>query len=78
LALAPGVARAYRQWIREKDFYAVRQIHTLYRHAAARFAELKRARAGLDFTEVLLEAVKSSRRATTRAGSWASGRRGRT
>jgi len=78
LALAPGVARAYRQWIREKDFYAVRQIHTLYRHAAARFAELKRACAGLDFTDVLLEAVKSSRRATTRAGSWASGRRGRT
>ena len=57
LALAPGVARAYRQWIREKDFYAVRQIHALYRHAATRFAELKSARAGLDFTDVLLEAV---------------------
>jgi ATP-dependent helicase/nuclease subunit A len=57
LALAPGVARSYRQWIREKDFYAVRQIHVLYSHAAERFAELKRARAGLDFTDVLLEAV---------------------
>jgi ATP-dependent helicase/nuclease subunit A len=57
LALAPGVARAYRQWIREKDFYAVRQIHALYRHAATRFAELKSARAGLDFTDVLLQAV---------------------
>ncbi len=57
LALAPAVARAYRQWIREKDFYAVRQIHALYRQAATRFAELKSARAALDFTDVLLEAV---------------------
>ena len=57
LALAPGVARAYRQWIREKDFYAVQKLHVLYSHAAERFADLKRARAGLDFTDVLLEAV---------------------
>jgi hypothetical protein len=35
----------YRQWIREKDFYAVRQIHALYRHAATRFAA-QSARAG--------------------------------
>ncbi|HEY7817424.1 MAG TPA: 3'-5' exonuclease, partial [Vicinamibacteria bacterium] len=56
-ALAPAVARAHRQWIREKDFYAVREIYSLYRQAAARFQELKRARAGLDFTDVLLEAV---------------------
>ncbi|HEY7819553.1 MAG TPA: 3'-5' exonuclease, partial [Vicinamibacteria bacterium] len=58
LALAPGVARAYRQWMREKDFFAVRQIHALYQNAAARYAALKRARAGLDFTDVLLEAVQ--------------------
>jgi ATP-dependent helicase/nuclease subunit A len=57
LALAPSVERAYRQWVREKDFYAVRQLHALYRAAGARFAELKSARAGLDFTDVLLEAV---------------------
>ncbi len=57
MALAPAVARFYRQWIREKDFYAVRQIYALYGQAAARFQELKRARAGLDFTDVLLEAV---------------------
>jgi superfamily I DNA/RNA helicase len=57
LSVAPGVARAYRQWIREKDFYAVRQLDALYRHAAARFAVLKSARAGVDFTDVLLQAV---------------------
>jgi ATP-dependent helicase/nuclease subunit A len=57
MALAPAIARFYRQWIREKDFYAIRQVYALYRHAAARFQELKRARAGLDFTDVLLEAV---------------------
>ncbi len=57
MALAPAVARLYRQWVREKDFYAVRQIHALYRQAAERFQELKRERAGLDFTDVLLEAV---------------------
>jgi ATP-dependent helicase/nuclease subunit A len=58
LGMAPLVARAYRQWIRDKDFHAVRQIHALYREAASRFLELKRARAGLDFTDVLLEAVR--------------------
>jgi ATP-dependent helicase/nuclease subunit A len=58
LALAPGIARAYRQWMREKDFFAVRQIHALYQKTAARYAALKRARAGLDFTDVLLEAVE--------------------
>lgn len=58
LGLAPLVARVYRQWVRDKDFHAVRQIHALYREAALRFAELKRARAGLDFTDVLLEAVR--------------------
>jgi ATP-dependent helicase/nuclease subunit A len=58
LGLAPLVARAYRQWIRDKDFYAVRQVHALYREVALRFMELKRARAGLDFTDVLLEAVR--------------------
>jgi ATP-dependent helicase/nuclease subunit A len=57
LALAPSIARAYRQWIREKDFFAVRQIEALYRQAAARYRELKREGAGLDFTDVLLEAV---------------------
>jgi ATP-dependent helicase/nuclease subunit A len=58
LGLAPLVARAYRQWIREKDFYAVRQIHALYREAAAKFRDSKRARAALDFTDVLVEAVR--------------------
>ena len=57
LAVAPGVARVYRQWVREKDFYAVQNLQALYSQAAARFRELKRARAGLDFTDVLLEAV---------------------
>jgi ATP-dependent helicase/nuclease subunit A len=58
LGLAPLVARTYRQWIRDKDFHAVRQIHSLNREAARRFSELKRARARLDFTDVLLEAVR--------------------
>ncbi len=57
LALAPGVARASRQWNREKDFYAVRSLHDLFTQAATRFGELKSARAGLDFTDVLLHAV---------------------
>ncbi|MGH9337327.1 MAG: UvrD-helicase domain-containing protein, partial [Vicinamibacteria bacterium] len=58
LGLAPVVARAYRRWIREKDFYAVRQIQSLGSATARRYDELKRARAGLDFTDVLLEAVQ--------------------
>jgi len=57
LGLAPLVVRAYRQWMREKDFYAVRQLHALYREAAARFFERKRSRAALDFGDVLVEAV---------------------
>ncbi len=57
LGLAPLVARTYRQWIRDKDFYAVRQVHALYRETALEFSELKRSRARLDFTDVLLEAV---------------------
>jgi ATP-dependent helicase/nuclease subunit A len=57
LALAPQVALAYRHWLREKDFYAVRQIEALYREASRRFTELKRARSGLDFVDVLVQAV---------------------
>ena len=58
LGLAPLVARAYKQWLREKDFYAVRELFRLYEKAAERFAELKRARAGLDFSDVLIRAVE--------------------
>jgi ATP-dependent helicase/nuclease subunit A len=58
LGLATHVALAYRHWLREKDFYAVRQIESLYREASRRFAELKRARSGLDFVDVLVEAVE--------------------
>ena len=58
LGLAPLVARAYKQWLREKDFYAIRELFRLYEKAAERFAELKRARAGLDFSDVLIRAVE--------------------
>ena len=57
LGLAPLVARAYKQWLREKDFYAIRELFRLYEKAAERFAKLKRARAGLDFSDVLIRAV---------------------
>jgi ATP-dependent helicase/nuclease subunit A len=57
LGLAPHVALAYRHWLREKDFYAVRQIEAFYREASRRFSELKRARSGLDFVDVLVQAV---------------------
>jgi ATP-dependent helicase/nuclease subunit A len=58
VALAPSIARAYRQWLREKDAYAVRQLHRFYRATADRFARSKRARSGLDFTDILLTAVQ--------------------
>ena len=57
LGLAPVVARAYRQWIREKDFYAISRVLELYRFGSERFQELKSARAGLDFTDILVRAV---------------------
>jgi ATP-dependent helicase/nuclease subunit A len=57
LALAPVVARAYRQWIREKDHYAISRVLELYRFGSQRFQELKSARSGLDFTDILLRAV---------------------
>ena len=57
LAAAPFVARAYRVFRREKDYYAIRELVALYRSAAERFAALKSARAGLDFTDVLVRAV---------------------
>ena len=57
LGLAPLVARAYKAWLREKDFYAIRELFELYDAASKRFAELKAARAGLDFSDVLTHAV---------------------
>ena len=58
LGLAPLVARAYKQWLREKDFYAIRELFRLYEKAEQRFSELKRARAGLDFSDILIRAVE--------------------
>lgn len=58
LALAPLVARAYKQWLREKDFYAIRELFRLYEKAEQRFSELKRAQAGLDFSDILIRAVE--------------------
>ncbi len=57
LGLAPLVARAYKAWLREKDFYAIRELFELYETASKRFAKLKAARAGLDFSDVLTNAV---------------------
>ena len=57
VGLAPLVARAYKAWLREKDFYAIRELFELYDTASKRFAELKAARAGLDFSDVLTHAV---------------------
>ena len=57
LGLAPLVARTYKAWLREKDFYAIRELFELYDAASKRFAELKGARAGIDFSDVLTHAV---------------------
>jgi len=57
IGLAPLVARAYKTWLREKDFYAIRELFELYDTASKRFAKLKAARAGLDFSDVLTHAV---------------------
>ncbi len=57
LGLAPLVARAYKTWMREKDFYAIRELFELYDTASKRFAKLKAARAVLDFSDVLTHAV---------------------
>ena len=57
VGLAPLVARAYKAWLREKDLYAIRELFELYDTASKRFAELKAARAGLDFSDVLTYAV---------------------
>jgi ATP-dependent helicase/nuclease subunit A len=57
LGLAPVVARAYRQWMREKDFYAISRVLKLYHFGSERFQKLKRVRAGLDFTDILVRAV---------------------
>ncbi|HSF13915.1 MAG TPA: UvrD-helicase domain-containing protein [Vicinamibacteria bacterium] len=58
LGLAPLVAGISRRWTREKDFYAIRHLHLLYRTGAARFDELKQLHAGLDFTDILTKAVQ--------------------
>lgn len=58
LGLAPLVARAYKQWLREKDFYAIRELFRLYEKAEERFSELKHARAELDFSDILIGAVE--------------------
>ncbi|MFQ5790379.1 MAG: UvrD-helicase domain-containing protein, partial [Acidobacteriota bacterium] len=58
LARAPEVAEVYRRWMDDRDRYAVRELWKLYRRAARRFTELKKIRGHLDFTDVLLHAVR--------------------
>ncbi len=58
LARAPDVAEAYRRWTSDRDRVAVRELWKLYNAALYRFTRLKKERHGLDFTDVLLEAVE--------------------
>jgi ATP-dependent helicase/nuclease subunit A len=58
LALAPAVAEAYARWFGDRDLYGVRELWRLYRVASKRFQALKESRRGLDFTDVLLRAVR--------------------
>ncbi len=57
LALAPAVADVYSSWFADRDLYGVRELWKLYRLASERFRDLKASRRGLDFTDVLLQAV---------------------
>ncbi|MGH9462086.1 MAG: UvrD-helicase domain-containing protein, partial [Vicinamibacteria bacterium] len=58
LALAPAVSGVYGTWFADRDLYAVRELWKLYRLASRRFGDLKAARRGLDFTDVLWRAVQ--------------------
>ena len=58
LSLAPGVASAYARWFGDRDLYGVRELWRLYHAASKRFRDLKESRRGLDFTDVLLRAVR--------------------
>jgi ATP-dependent helicase/nuclease subunit A len=57
LARAPDVAEMHRRWSDDRDRIAVRELWKCFHSAAKRFSALKEARHGLDFTDVLLEAV---------------------
>jgi ATP-dependent helicase/nuclease subunit A len=58
LALAPAVAEVYARWFGDRDLYGVRELWRLYRETSRRFQALKESRRGLDFTDVLLSAVR--------------------
>ena len=58
LALAPAVSEVYARWFGDRDLYGVRELWRLFRVALRRFQSLKQSRRGLDFTDVLLRAVK--------------------
>ena len=58
LALAPAVSEAHARWFGDRDLYGVRELWRLFRVASRRFQTLKESRRGLDFTDVLLRAVK--------------------
>ena len=55
--ICPYIAKAYKQWLRDKDFYAISQLSKLYHLASVKFSELKRSNACLDFEDTLLTAV---------------------
>jgi ATP-dependent helicase/nuclease subunit A len=57
LRLAPALSELNRRWEQDRNLYAVRELAKLYRSTARRFAGLKEARGGLDFTDTLLRAV---------------------
>ena len=58
LGRAPDVTEAYRRWTSDRDRIAVRELWKLYNAALHRFTRLKNERHGLDFTDVLLDAVE--------------------
>ena len=58
LTLAPAVSEVYARWFGDRDLYGVRELWRLFRVASRRFQSLKQSRRGLDFTDVLLRAVK--------------------
>ncbi len=57
LEIAPAIAEHYHHWRRQVDLYAVRELSRLYQDAAAHFSRLKRARGGLDFSDVVAHAA---------------------
>ena len=62
LARAPDVAEVYRRWSGARDRHAVRELWKLFQRVLRRFNDLKESRHGLDFTDVLLNAVELLRR----------------